>query len=549
MSVSPLLSSTTASIAEFHHVRYRYPSADTPILDNVSWNIPTGEFMLLAGPSGSGKSTLLRCLNGLVPHFSGGSFGGEVFVGPEDTRMVGPRDLSARVGFVFQDPESQLVTDRVDAELAFSLEQHGVDRIRMRKRVEEMLDLLGIAHLRDRHPSHLSGGEQQRVAVAAALSLHPTMLVLDEPTSQLDPWGAEDVLAALVRLNEDLGITIVLAEHRLERVLHRADSVRVLQPPPAPSSDGAPADVAARLDPIALPPVTQLGRARSVPVLPLTVKEARTAFRTTITLPESGPPPDQRSAPGAVVAEINGLSVDLDRRTVLEDLSLAVREGEFVAIMGRNGSGKTTLLRTMLGLETARTGTIVTCGVDVVRDGPAALGKVVGYLPQQARVVFFKDRVVDEIAFTIAARGGGETVREVVARFGLEGLEDRHPLDLSGGERERTALATVMAGQPRLLLLDEPTRGMDAWRKHELALRLRILQEQGVTILMATHDAELVAQFASRVIMLGHRDIIADGTPRDVLSGSLTFTTQINKVFGGDWLTVEDVTSAAVLPD
>lgn len=547
MRAVPLLSAAPESIAEIDHVRYHYPGAHAPILDDVSWSIPAGAFMLLAGRSGSGKSTLLRCLNGLVPHFSGGLFGGQVRVAGKDTRAVGPRDLSADVGFVFQDPESQLVTDRVDAELAFSLEQHGVDRITMRKRVEEALDLLGIAHLRDRHPSQLSGGEQQRVAVAAALSLHPTMLVLDEPTSQLDPWGAEDVLAALTRLNEDVGITVVLAEHRLERLLHRADSVRVMQPPPTRSLDGSPAEIAARIDPIALPPVTRLGRELSSSKLPLTVKDARSTLPVEISLPRSGPPPEREFTPGAVVIRIEGLGVELARRPVLEDVSLSVREGEFVAVMGRNGSGKTTLLRTVLGLETVHLGTVRTCGVDVVRDGPAALGALVGYLPQQARVVFFKERVADEIAFTIAARGGADSVGTVVTRFGLEGLEDRHPLDLSGGERERAALATVMAGQPRLLLLDEPTRGMDAWRKRDLGVLLRSLQDQGVTILMATHDAELVARFASRVIMLGHREIIADGTPREVLSGSLTFTTQINKVFGGRWLTVEDVT-AAVAP-
>ena len=544
MNVTSLLSGCHASIAELDHVRYRYPGSDTPVLDDVSWAIRSGAFTLLAGRSGSGKSTLLRCLNGLVPHFSGGSFGGEVRVAGSNTRMVGPRDLSADVGFVFQDPESQLITDRVDAELAFSLEQHGVDRITMRKRVEETLDLLGIAHLRDRHPSHLSGGEQQRVAVAAALSLHPTMLVLDEPTSQLDPWGAEDVLAALTRLNEDVGITVVLAEHRLERLLHRADRVRLMQPPPAQSLDGSPAEIAARMDPVALPPVTRLGRELTIPVLPLTVKDARATLPARFSLPLSGPPPDLPNASGAVMIQVEEMGVELDRRPILEGLSLSVREGELVAVMGRNGSGKTTLLRTVLGLEQIRSGSVRTCDVDVVRDGPAALGRLVGYLPQQARVVFFRERVADEIAFTIAARGSRDSVEEVVERFGLEGLEDRHPLDLSGGERERAALAAVMAGRPRLLLLDEPTRGMDAWRKHDLGVLLQGLQEQGVAILMATHDAELVAQVASRVVMLGHREIIADGTPRDVLSGSLTFTTQINKVFGGRWLTVEDVTGA-----
>lgn len=544
MRTGPLPSAPVPSIAEIDDVRYHYPGSNTPILDKVSWNVPAGAFVLLTGRSGSGKSTLLRCLNGLVPHFSGGSFGGHVRIAGRDTRLVGPRDLSAEVGFVFQDPESQLVTDRVDAELAFSLEQHGVDPITMRKRIEETLDLLGIAHLRDRNPSQLSGGEQQRVAVAAALSLHPTMLVLDEPTSQLDPWGAEDVLAALTRLNEDVGITVVVAEHRLERLLHRVDRVRVMQTQPAPGLEGSPARIAARIDPVALPPVAQLARELSLPVTPLTVKEARAMLPAELSLPLAGPRPERGTPPGAPMIEIRGLAVELDWRPVFDSLFLSVGEGELVAVMGRNGSGKTTLLRAMLGLEPVRAGTVQTCGVDVVRNGPSALGSLVGYLPQQSRSVFFKERLADEIAFTIAARGGTDTVNDVVTRFGLDGLEHRHPLDLSGGERERAALATVMAGSPRLLLLDEPTRGMDPWLKQELALLLRGLREQGVTIVIATHDAELVARFASRVVMLGHREIIADGTPREVLSGSLTFTTQINKVFGGRWLTVEDVTDA-----
>ncbi len=209
----------SALAAEMLNVRYRYPGDRNLTLDDLTWEIDEGAFALLIGRSGTGKSTLLRCLNGLVPHFSGGQFGGMVRVGTLDTKAFAPRDLARHVGFVFQDPESQMLTDRVDDEIAFGLEQQGLPLSIMRKRVEEMLDLLGVAHLRDRSPATLSGGERQRVAIASAMATHPSILVLDEPTSQLDPWGAEEVIAAVGRLNDDLGLTIVLAEHRLERVL------------------------------------------------------------------------------------------------------------------------------------------------------------------------------------------------------------------------------------------------------------------------------------------------------------------------------------------
>jgi len=526
-------------LAMLADVTFRYPGALTPALYESSWELPAGAFGLVIGRSGSGKSTLLRCLNGLVPHFSGGAFGGRVVVAGMDTRFVSPRDMSAHVGFVFQDPETQLVTDRVADEIAFSLEHHGVDRSTMRKRVEETLDLIGIANLRDRHPNQLSGGERQRVAIAAAMALHPRLLVLDEPTSQLDPLGAEDVLSALTRLNDDLGLTIVLAEHRLERVFSRADRVRVMRGPGDDGLEGTPREVAAVLDPIALPPVTQLGRHFGREPLPLTVKEGH-ALETDVTLPVE-PGPASHPSPGDLAISARDVSVRLGDGVVLRDVSLDVRYGEFVALMGRNGSGKTTLLRSLMGLVEVTRGSVAIRGVNVTNGDRRTPHGRIGYLPQQAGAVFFKERLIEELRFTIQARKAVDDTAMVLERFGLEGLVERHPLDLSGGEKERAALATVMAGGPRILLLDEPTRGMDAWRKAELANLLSELQRDGVAIILATHDVELVAGCASRIVMLGDGEVVADGPPRDVLAGSLTFTTQINRIFGDSWLTVSDV--------
>lgn len=532
-------------LAVLDEVSYQYPRASTAVLDGVSWRIDEGAFALLMGQSGTGKSTILRCLNGLVPHFSGGRFGGMVEVAGRDTRLHGPRDLAATVGFVFQDPETQLLTDRVDDELAFGLEQRGVAPITMRKRVEEVLDLLGIAHLRERAPSTLSGGERQRVAIAAALAIQPRLLVLDEPTSQLDPWGAEEVLAALQRFNEDLGLTIVLAEHRLERVLSHVDTVRLLRAGEQPV-DGAPEVMVELLDPVALPPVAALGRRLGWRPPPLTVKDARRHHELgDVRARLATRCPATRHIPiGKNIIELDGLDVDRERRPVLRDVSLAVREGEFVALMGRNGSGKTTLLRAILGFQPARRGRICVAGVDRTGADPAALGGAIGYVPQQPGSLFFQERLIDELRFTARQRGVRGDHGALLASLGLGWAAERHPRDLSGGERQRAALAAILAGSPKVLILDEPTRGMDPWHRRELLRLLRQVQAEGVAIVMATHDVEMVAGAANRVILLGEGSVVADGPPADVLSDSLTFSTQVNKVLGGAWLTADEVVEA-----
>lgn len=528
----------------FDRVSYRYPNRDEAALEGVDWRLPEGAFAVVAGPSGSGKSTLLRCLNGLVPHFSGGRFGGEVVVCGHDTRHGGPRLLSRTVGFVFQDPEAQFVTGRVEDELAFGLEQLGVPPLTMRKRVEEVLDLLGIAPLRDRDVATLSGGERQRVAVAAALALQPRVLALDEPTSQLDPWGAEDVLTALTRLNEDLGLTVVLAEHRLERVIGHADRLRALRPG-LPPLDGPPRAVLAAIDPTLAPPLVRLGRALGWEPLPLTIKEGRAAARTD-ERPPASPPPAEPPPAGSPALAVEGLRVGYGRRAVFDGIDLAVRPGELVALMGRNGSGKTTLLRSVMGFHRPAAGRIVIHGREATRLEPAEIARDVGYVPQNPGALLFAETVRDELAFTLrhhpnARAGRAADPAATLAGLGLAHAAGRHPRDLSAGERERVALAAILVAAPSILLLDEPTRGMDAARKRALGELLTHLRGEGVAVAMATHDVELVAAIATRVVLLGDGEIVADGPPREVLAGSLTFATQINKLYGDGFLTVEDV--------
>ncbi|HEY4689375.1 MAG TPA: energy-coupling factor transporter ATPase [Anaerolineae bacterium] len=529
----------------FEQVAFTYPNASAPALVDVSLEIARGEFVLVIGPSGSGKSTFLRCINGLVPHFSGGRLAGRVQVDGLDTREHPPAELAAHAGFVFQEPEAQFVTERVEDELAFGMENLGVPPLTMRKRVEEVLDLLGIAALRDRPVASLSGGEQQRVAIASALALQPSILLLDEPTSQLDPLGAEEVLAALDRLNDDLGLTIVLSEHRLERVVQHADRVVVMrtgQPPLV----GSPRDVLAQID--LMPPVATLGKALNWNPLPLTVKEGRRFVPAMRHRFSHHRRPSAASSLLSPVLELTRVSHAYGDHIALRNITLQVDAGEFVAVMGRNGSGKTTLLKCAIGLIKPKSGEVRVRGEDIRDKRVDQVAAQVGYVPQNPGALLFADSVRDELRFTLKSHGitdGQDAPQELLAAFGLDSLADAYPRDLSTGERQRAALASVAVVRPSILLLDEPTRGLDYLNKERLIQALKRWQRDGTAIVMVTHDVELVARAADRVVLMAEGEIIVDGSTRDALGESAIFSTQINKLFGGGGLlTVEDAIGA-----
>jgi energy-coupling factor transport system ATP-binding protein len=562
----------------FDHLTYSYPAepdrATTPVLADVCLSIDEGEFVLVVGPSGSGKSTLLRCINGLVPHFYGGRVSGRIRVAGRDPVALEPRRMTDVVGFVFQDPEAQAVVDLVEDELVFAMENHGLPRETMRTRVEEVLDQLNIAALRRRRLTSLSGGERQRVAIAAVLTLHPNVLVLDEPTSQLDPQAAEEVLDALRKLNDDLGLTILLAEHRLERVAQYADRILYMPGPGLAPSFGVPDEVLAQVP--LVPPLIELGRRLGWEPLPLTIREARRRSRTlraagrladrgagkeTETAEADAATDDRlRPQPGGLypdpVIEMCGVRFSYDGRAVLRGVDLSVGRGEFVAVMGRNGAGKSTLLKHCIALLHPREGQVRVLGHDTRRVAVEELARVVGYVPQNPNALLFADTVADELAFTRRVQGlvsGEESYIErdeqFLERLGLGGMAQRCPRDLSGGERQRVALAAVLVGDPELVLLDEPTRGLDYEQKRALVRFLALLRVASrggkhtpKTILMVTHDVELVAQCAERVILMGDGEIVVDGPVRQVMNGSQVFASQINKLFRDPrFLTVDDV--------
>ncbi|MGI8937102.1 MAG: ABC transporter ATP-binding protein, partial [Iamia sp.] len=429
-------------------VGFAYPDGpDGPaVLDTIDLAIADGEVVLVVGGSGSGKSTLLRTVNGLVPHATGGRFRGAVSVGSLDVTALRPRDMAGSVGFVHQDPEAQVVVDEVEHDVAFVLENLGMGESEMRRRVEEVLDAVGIAALRHRSPSTLSGGERQRCAVAGALAAAPAVLVLDEPTSMLDPQGADDVLAAVARLADDLGTTVVMAEHRLERAAPMADRAVVLTHGRV-TADGIPGPVLA--DDPGAPPVAHLGRLLGWDPPPLTVREARRWARSApVTLAAAAP--DDRAAPGEILVTARGLAVGhTGRHPALAGIDLDLRAGEVVALVGRNGSGKSTLLRALADLAAPVAGTIR-------RTGRVAM------VPQDPSSLLFSPTVRAEVAETCRLLGAdAAAVDDWLDRLDLAPLADRHPRSLSTGERQRVAVAAVAVGGAPVLLPDEPTQGID----------------------------------------------------------------------------------------
>ena len=528
----------------FEHVTITYDGASDPVLRDVNLHLAEGELVLVVGRTGSGKSTLLQAINGLVPHFTGGTLNGRVSVDGRDTRTHAPRDLADVVGVVLQDPASGFVTDTVEDELAYGMECLGLANEVMRRRVEETLDLLSLAELRNRPLQTLSAGQQQRVAIGAVLTSHPKVLVLDEPTSALDPGAAEEVLATLQRLVHDLGITVVMAEHRLERVVQYADRIVVVPGDARPLVVGTPADVMRRA-PIA-PPVVELGRVAGWHPLPLSIRDARRAAAPLRDLLVGHQPPMRPVAPrsdDAPLIDAKGLTVQYGAWPAVRQLSVTVMPHEVVALMGRNGAGKSTLLNAIVGLRSASAGTISTVGQDPRTLTGVALVRAVGLVPQEPGDLLEATSVADECrAADRDAQVDRGTTRALLALLAPEIDDSTHPRDLSEGQRLLLALAIVLAARPPLLLLDEPTRGLDYPTKARLVRILRDLAQAGHAIVLATHDVELAAEVATRVLVLADGELVADGPTAEVVVASPMFAPQVAKVLAPEpWLTVSDV--------
>jgi energy-coupling factor transporter ATP-binding protein EcfA2 len=531
---------------EFDRVTITYADAPQPVLRDVNLRIDEGELCLVVGRTGSGKSTLLGAINGLVPHFTGGTLAGTVRVDGRSTADFPPRELADVVGVVGQDPLAGFVTDTVEEELAYGMEQLAVAPAVMRKRVEETLDLLGLADLRHRALYELSGGQQQRVAIGSVLTAHPRVLVLDEPTSALDPTAAEEVLAAITRLVHDLGVTVVLAEHRLERVVQYADRV-IHVPGDGSVTDGLPAEMFETTS--VAPPVVQLGRLAQWQPLPLSVRDAR---RQVAPLRESikavAVPAPRAAAPAVdgLVLRARDVLVRYGDVIAVREVDLDLFAGRVTALMGRNGSGKSSLLWALQGSGPRQGGRVDVAGQDPKRLSSAEARALVGLVPQTPADLLYLNTVRAELEQ--ADRESGESAtsaRALLDRLAPGIPDDSHPRDLSEGQRLSLVLAVQLRATPQVVLLDEPTRGLDYPAKQALIHIVDSLAAEGRTIVISTHDVEFVASAADRVVVMAEGEIVADGPTTDVIVASPAFAPQIAKILAPlPYLTVAQVEAA-----
>jgi len=559
----------------FERVSITYPDAPHPALTAVDLTVEEGELCLVVGRTGSGKSTLLGAVNGLVPHFTGGTLQGSVRLLGRDTREHRPRDLADIVGVVGQNPLAGFVTDTVEEELAYGMEQLALAPDVMRKRVEETLDLLGLADLRHRPLRDLSGGQQQRVAIGSVLTTHPRVLVLDEPTSALDPTAAEEVLAAITRLVHDLGVTVMLAEHRIERVLQYADRMVHLSSDGRAES-GPPAELMVTSS--VAPPVVELGRLAGWTPLPLSVRDARRRVGPLRERLSHCAPQPRRRRPsdgiGVPALRARGIVVRYGEVVAVNDIDLTLRTGEVTALMGRNGSGKSSLLWALQGSGRRDRGRVaVVAGREVVSDvdlragiAPATLNpatldpatldpatldpaqgrRLVGLVPHEPGDLLYLDTVVGECERADnESRANAGSCAYLLERIAPGIAPSQHPRDLSEGQRLALVIAVQLSADPAVLLLDEPTRGLDYGAKRRLRDVVHELADRGRAVLLSTHDVEFVADTADRVVVLADGEVVADGPTADVIVSSPAFAPQVAKILSPQpWLTVRDVQAA-----
>jgi energy-coupling factor transporter ATP-binding protein EcfA2 len=521
-------------VLEYHRVTYTYPDGDRPALRAVDLQVQQGDLLAIVGRSGSGKSSLLWAANGLIPYFYGGRFAGEVVVCGKSTRQTAPHALAAHVGTVFQEPARRFVSRSVLDEIAFGLEIAGVDPEAMRHQVEAVVERMGLGPLIGRPLDQMSGGEQQRVALAAALARRPEILLLDEPTSQLDRQGATGLFAWLEERRSETGAVTLVVEHRLEELSAVATRAAYLDPTGGLAAFGPTAEVWPTM-PYA-PPMALALRAFGIDS---DAPDGQARLRQVLERLAGQVLAKNGHEPGPVVLSGRGICANYDGASALEDVDIDLSEGSVTAILGENGSGKTTLLRSLMGLMPLSRGEVRVRGVRIDKSPVSERAGSIGYVPQWPSALLFADSVRDELAFTLAQIDANETdsgwANRLLARLDLTDVADRYPRDLSAGQRQRAALAAVLVARPRVILLDEPTLGMDPVAKGELVQLLRSLAAEGAAVAVATHDVEFAARVADRVAILVSGHLRANGPTDATLYRSPDHRTVLQKLTGAVW--------------
>jgi len=527
-------------------LKYYYPDSKKPSLNKINLEIPEGQFVLIVGGSGSGKSSLIRAMAGLIPDFYGGTYGGKVYLDNKELRQIDRRSLAQQIGLVFQDPESQLVMTGVEQEIAFGMENIGLPNNLMKRRVMEVTGVLGLSGYLNGFIPELSGGQKQKVALASVLAMQPSILLLDEPTSQLDPISGEEILTMVRRLNEENGITVVLIEQRLERCFHLADRILVMDKGEIIYDHHAPdaiAHWAVKNNIPFIPPLAQLFASVHYPEIPVTVKQGRRILKSFYPSVKSTIDRQNSLEKNAQVLQVSDKKklVDIHNlwftysngQEVLKNINFNISPGEFVVVMGENGAGKTTLIKNINGLLKPGRGHVKVEERDTRKCSVEDLASVIGYLSQDPNDYLFLPSVREELSFTMNNLGLKDDgiIEKLLIRLNLLVHAEENPRDLSTGERQRVALASVLVARPKLLLLDEPTRGLDYLLKEELGNILLEFQKEGTAVLVITHDVEFAAEYADRIILMTDGTIVANGSKYEILTNSTFYSPQISKLF------------------
>lgn len=522
------------------HFTYRYPEQEKPALSDITFFLDRGEILLLFGKSGSGKSTLGKAITGSVPYFYGGRASGKICIDGVPIDEMEHNRRSQTIGMVFQYPEKQLILNKVHREIAFGLENTGVSENTIRRRVFEAMQFTGITHLAERDIDSLSGGQKQKVAIATALAFFPECIVLDEPVSQLDPLAAEEVLNLIHKINEELNITVILIEQRTGKCFELADKVAFIK-------DGA-LDFFGNTDDFLgsdkeyyepfFPESVRLFRKLNIKHPPLGLKKARTllsSFRKNDFCKPNKSVLESKTKREPILV-LNKISCGYGNQTVLDQFTASINYGDCISLLGANGAGKSTLLKTLVGLKRYR-GSILLKGTELNKYRQKEIAQTIGYVSQNPDDYLTQDTVRDELLFTarhLEIDDPENAVDGILDLLKLSELSARNPRDLSGGQKQRVAIGSALAASPEILILDEPTRGIDVPLKQELAAFLKRLNQRGITILLVTHDTEFACMLSNRFWILYQGELLANGSREEVFSNGLYYTTTIHKLCQND---------------